>query len=88
MFVDKAPRLYRPKAACQALGVGMTKLYSLIAAGALDARKNGSCTVITGESVHRYADSLPKANIRTGQRGVGAASPMKHVPVDPLHHSN
>ncbi len=63
------PRFYRPKQACQTLGMGMTKLYQLIGAGILDARKDGSMTLITVESVDRYADSRPKADIRTGQKG-------------------
>jgi hypothetical protein len=48
-------------------GLGTTKLYELIGAGILDARKAGSRTLITAESLNRYIASLPKANITTGR---------------------
>jgi len=51
---------------------GTTKIYQLIGAGILDARKAGTRTLITGESLRVYVESLPKANIRTGQRVAGA----------------
>jgi hypothetical protein len=50
------------------VGLGATKLYELIGAGVLDARKAGARTLITGDSLRRYVASLPKADIRTGQR--------------------
>ena len=49
-------------------GIGTTKFYELIAAGLLDARKIGGRTMITAESLRQYVASLPKANIKTGQR--------------------
>jgi hypothetical protein len=57
------PLLYTTKAAEEAGGFKTTKLYELIGSGALDARKLGSRTMITAESLKRYIASLPKANI-------------------------
>jgi hypothetical protein len=49
------------------LGLGTTKLYALIGTGVLDARKAGSRTLITGESLRAYVTGLPKAHITTGR---------------------
>jgi hypothetical protein len=62
------PLLYRIEDAKRATGHGTTKIYELIGAGVLDARKAGSRTLITGDSLRRYIKDLPKADIRTGQR--------------------
>jgi hypothetical protein len=66
--MNEQPLAYRVDEAERTLGLGRTKLYHLIAAGLLDARKAGSRTIITGESLRAYLASLPKADIRTGQR--------------------
>jgi hypothetical protein len=58
---------YRIPDAGRLTGLGMTKLYELIGQGVLDARKAGSRTLITGESLRAYVASLPKAEIRTGR---------------------
>jgi hypothetical protein len=42
------------------LGLGRTRIYELIALGVLDARKLGSQTRITGESIKALIDSLPR----------------------------
>jgi hypothetical protein len=86
--LNNEPLLYRPKEACRTLGVGLTLLYQLIAADLLDARKIGGRTAITGDSVRRYAQNLPKADIRTSQKATGAALSAQPTPVNPLHHSN
>jgi hypothetical protein len=62
------PLLVTVAAARAIAGVGTTKLYELIGTGILDARKAGTRTLITGESLRRYADTLPKADIRTGRK--------------------
>lgn len=67
--MNPEPLVYRIDDARRALGLGTTKVYELIGAGVLDARKSGSRTLITGESLRAYLASLPKADIRTGQRG-------------------
>ncbi len=65
--MNHEPLAYRVDDARRILGLGTTKLYALIAAGALDARKCGARTLITGESLRAYVASLPKANITTGR---------------------
>ncbi len=65
--MDHEPLAYRIDDACRILGLGTTKLYALIGNGVLDARKAGSRTLITGESLRAYVASLPKANITTGR---------------------
>ncbi len=63
------PLLHSPADAKRMLGgIGTTKFYELIGAGHLDARKIGGRTMITVASLRQYAESLPKADIRTGQR--------------------
>lgn len=44
-------------------GVGRSKLYELIGAGEVEARKAGTRTVIVLASLRRYANSLPRAEI-------------------------
>jgi excisionase family DNA binding protein len=46
--------------ACLISGCGRTKIYGLIASGALDARKLGRRTLITDESLRRFLASLPR----------------------------
>jgi hypothetical protein len=54
--------------ACTAIGVGKTRMYELISAGLLDARKSGNRTLITAVSLRAYVESLPKADIGKGRR--------------------
>ncbi len=61
------PLAYRIDDVRRILGLGTTKLYELIGTGALDARKAGTRTLITGDSLRQYVASLPKANITTGR---------------------
>jgi hypothetical protein len=49
----------------------MTHLYELIGAGKIEARKSGRKTIILDESLRGYLASLPRADIRTGQRAPG-----------------
>jgi excisionase family DNA binding protein len=46
--------------ACARLSIGHSQLYKLIDAGQLDARKIGTKTVITGSSIQKFIDSLPR----------------------------
>jgi hypothetical protein len=59
--------VYRIPDARRIAGLGNTKLYELIGQGVLDARKAGTRTLITAESLHAYIASLPKATITTGR---------------------
>ncbi|WP_416211145.1 helix-turn-helix domain-containing protein [Nitrospirillum sp. BR 11828] len=56
--------VYSIQEACKIGGFGRTKAYELMGSKILDARKIGSKTVITAESVHAFVSSLPVANIR------------------------
>jgi hypothetical protein len=47
----------------QTVGRCVATVYELIGAGVLDARKSDGRTLITMESIKRYVDSLPKAEI-------------------------
>jgi excisionase family DNA binding protein len=49
-------------------GLGRTTLYELIGAGKIEARKAGNRTLIPAESLRAFLNSLPAADIRTGQR--------------------
>ena len=61
------PLAYRLDDAKRLIGCGTTRIYELIGAGALDARKAGNRTLVTAASLRQYVDNLPKADIRTGQ---------------------
>ncbi len=50
--------------ASERIGVKHTKMYELIRDGKLDARKQGSRTVITLESIRQHIASLPR--LQTG----------------------
>ena len=49
-------------------GLGRTLIYQLIGSGKLEARKCGAKTLIPADSLRAYLASLPRADIRTGQR--------------------
>jgi excisionase family DNA binding protein len=55
-----ARMLYGTKETEALLSVSHAQLYRLIAAGRLDARKIGSRTFITNESIHEFIAALPK----------------------------
>jgi hypothetical protein len=56
-----ARALYSPKEVEALLGISHATLYRLLNAGALDGRKIGTKTTITGESIARFLTDLPKA---------------------------
>ena len=49
-------------------GLGKTTIYAAIGAKQLDARKAGSRTLITAESLRNYVASFPAANIGAGKK--------------------
>ena len=65
--MNTEPLVYTIADARRRVACGTTKLYELIAAGVLDARKAGGRTLITAASLRAYAENLPQADIRTGQ---------------------
>jgi len=54
------------------IGQGHSKVYELIAEGALEARKAGSKTLVTGESIQRYIATLPPAPVRGRRSAAGS----------------
>lgn len=50
--------------ACNALSIGRTRLYALIAEGQLEARQCGGRTLIPAESLRAFVAALPPAPIR------------------------
>lgn len=48
--------------ACQAMKIGRTRLYALINAGQINARKNGKRTLIEKSEIERWASTLPAYN--------------------------
>jgi excisionase family DNA binding protein len=57
---DTIPSLYTVSEARGKLGLGTTRFYELLKQGRLDARKLGSKTVITSESLAAYIENLPR----------------------------
>lgn len=53
------PISYRPAAAAAATGFPKTRIYELIASGAIKAKKDGRCTLIERAELERYIASLP-----------------------------
>jgi excisionase family DNA binding protein len=49
--------------ASQMLGRGVSTIYDLIGAGKIRAVKSDGRTLVVVESLHEYADSLPKATV-------------------------
>jgi excisionase family DNA binding protein len=69
-------RLLHPiKEACRLRGIGRTTAYKLIASGVWDARKSGTRTLVTDESLRASIASLPPAPVRRleGPSNVGVA---------------
>jgi excisionase family DNA binding protein len=54
------PILVPIREAARLLGMGKTRTYELVDAGALEARKLGNLTMITMDSIRRFVDALPK----------------------------
>jgi excisionase family DNA binding protein len=50
---------YRVDEACAATGYGKTKIWELISAGKLRAKKDGGVTVIRRADLQDYLDNLP-----------------------------
>lgn len=59
-YVRPDPVLVSVKDACRVGGFGRTVAYKLARAGRIDMRKIGRKTVVTAESLDRFAQSLPR----------------------------
>lgn len=55
------PLCYAPADAANALGIGRSTLFGLLARGEIKARKLGTRTLISADELHRYVASLPEA---------------------------
>jgi excisionase family DNA binding protein len=66
---DRVVIAYTIAEAAKASGLSRSTIYELIAAKKIDARKSGARTLIPAESLRRFIEGLPAADIRTGQRG-------------------
>jgi excisionase family DNA binding protein len=56
---------YTVKETTEALGLGVTAVYTLLASGKLRARKLNTTTLIEGESIDELAESLPRGKFTT-----------------------
>jgi excisionase family DNA binding protein len=56
--------LFSPRETEEILGVSHATVYRLIAGNKLDARKLGTKTLITAESIYRLIAELPLAQVR------------------------
>ncbi len=65
---------YRIREACDACGVGRTRLYALIAEGKIEARQCGGRTLIPADSLRRFLANLPPAPIRRSTAGTDEAA--------------
>lgn len=70
---------YSPQDAADALGIGKTRLYELIANGSLSAKKAGSRTLVLTSSMKAYLEGLPEADIKTGLSKKAAVPAFKEV---------
>lgn len=53
-------RLFKTPQAVKISGIGRTKMFALLAAGEVRAKRNGGVNLIIGESLGRYVDGLPE----------------------------
>jgi excisionase family DNA binding protein len=55
---------YGVREACDACGIGRTRLYALISEGKIEARQCGGRTLIPADSLRSFLSGLPAAPIR------------------------
>lgn len=66
------PKTMSVNAALERYGIGRTKLYALIAAGSVTARKFGARTLIDVATADRYFDELPRMGNSSQLRSVAS----------------
>jgi hypothetical protein len=59
--MDFSPEFATIPDTCRLFGFGRTKLYELIAAGKVEARKLGARTLVRTASVRDFLDNAPRA---------------------------
>lgn len=67
-------RMYTVRQTRELTGLGNTTVYGLLAEGLLKAKKAGSRTLVTGESIAAYLNSLPDAVLTTGKAKASKAA--------------
>jgi len=65
---------FTPAEAAAALGIGRTKLFELLATGALTRRRLGARTLIAADDLQRFAESLPVADRAASVAGKAGAN--------------
>jgi excisionase family DNA binding protein len=60
-IVTLRPRALRVMDAAKYIGVGRTKMFELIKAGRVDAKRDGAIVLVTVASLDSYLDALPNA---------------------------
>jgi excisionase family DNA binding protein len=66
-----APIAYTIRAAVWASGLSRSRIYELIAAGRIEARKEGRRTLIMAASLQRYLETLPTVQPRKVENAGG-----------------
>jgi excisionase family DNA binding protein len=78
--MQKLERLLYTTAEAQAvIGCGTTRLYELLAAGKLRARRLGHRTMIEAESLRELVDCLPRVTTPTMRRRTSSGTEPKPV---------
>jgi excisionase family DNA binding protein len=63
---DSPPLAYSVDDAARVAGIGRTRLYDFIAAGALPAKKFGKRTIVLADALKAFLDGLPAAQLGAG----------------------
>jgi excisionase family DNA binding protein len=74
------PLAYRPNAAAKILGISRSRLYELLAAGAIRAHKQGSITLVPRAELERYLAELPTWGDSDGDTERGSGPPDDTIP--------
>ena len=64
--IDSPPLAYSVDDAARLAGIGRTRLYDFIAAGALPAKKFGKRTIVLADALKDFLDALPAAKLGAG----------------------
>lgn len=66
------PLAFTIPTAVKASGIGRTRMYELIGAGTIEARKAGTRTLVMTDSLRAYLSTLPPAAIRAPRQKAAA----------------
>jgi hypothetical protein len=65
---DFQPAMFTIQGAQDFSGLARSRLYELMSAGTIEARKCGRRTLLVGDSLRQYLANLPRADIRMGKK--------------------